>query len=409
MGRRIQIALLVLSNWFGILLAQVNTDSLRFNYIQKAEKYLDKGKQGDAIFLINFDGVELYKPAKDSLPKQLVNFFSWEQIDSLVKINQARITVRGAPEFADRPQLLRNVRIALDPGHLAGDLLTAKMERKWVEMKNPAVQLIEGELTLATALLLKEKLELQGAIVFLTRDKPNQSSFGIDFNKWKDSLFLKTLKTDFESGKISLAEKMFYLNKANDTEIFRKFFLKEDSYERARKINEFNPDITLIIHYNVDETNTSWDKPTKKNYNMAFVGGAFMKDEFTLEEDRTDFLRLLLTDDLEKSIDFSKYILRSLVSKTNVLAALDSNAVYLNSSCMNTEVEGVYCRNLTLTRKVKGVICYGESLYQDNINECLSLSKKEIKIGSFLTSKRVQEVADAYYEGIINYIKNRKP
>jgi len=101
-------------------------------------------------------------------------------------------------------------------------------------------------------------------------------------------------------------------------------------------------------------------------------------------------------------------MIQALVEKTNVPAALDSNAVYLKDNCMKTDVVGVYCRNLTLTRKVKGVVCYGESLYQDNVNECKALSKKEVKIGEVETSKRVEEVANAYFEGILNYINNKK-
>jgi hypothetical protein len=97
--------------------------------------------------------------------------------------------------------------------------------------------------------------------------------------------------------------------------------------------------------------------------------------------------------------------MESLVKKTNVPAALDSNAVYLKDNCMKTGASGVFCRNLTLTRKVKGVICYGESLYQDNVNECKLLSKKEIKVGEMETSKRVEEVAEAYFNGIMNYVK----
>ena len=120
-----------------------------------------------------------------------------------------------------------------------------------------------------------------------------------------------------------------------------------------------------------------------------------------------EFLRLLLTNDIERSIEFSGYMVESLVQKTGVPAALDSNAVYLKDNCMKTDVNGVYCRNLSMTRKVKGPVCYGESLYQDNINECKALNKKEIKIEGMETSKRVEEVAEAYFQGIMNYV-NRK-
>ncbi len=106
-------------------------------------------------------------------------------------------------------------------------------------------------------------------------------------------------------------------------------------------------------------------------------------------------------------------MMESLVEKTKVPAALDSNAVYLKENSMKTEVKGVYCRNLTLTRKVKGILCYGESLYQDNIYECRALSKNDGSVSlnspnGMQTSKRVEEVAEAYFNGILNYVRRKK-
>lgn len=426
------------------LSAQVNADSLMAVYTKKMQKYLDKEDKAGEVFSFTKEGVEVYVPGTDSSERKFQLGFSWQSlpyirfmlshseaqkflashsgrldlIQTSEKINLEIIRrdsvmnkVKLIRDEANRSistrKLLNGYKIALDPGHLAGDLETAKMEKKWVEMKNPPAQLIEGELTLATALILKGKLEVQGATVMITRDQPNISSFGIDFVKWTDSLFIKAADDAYARQDISFEEKNYLLTKATNLEIFRRFFLLEDLRERARKINEFNPDLTLIIHYNVDETNTNWNKSTKKNFNMAFVGGSFTADELDKPEARVEFLRLLLTDDIERSVEFSKYMMESLVAKTKVPAALDSNAVYLKDNCMKTDVKGVYCRNLTLTRKVKGVICYGESLYQDNVNECKLLSKKDVKAGELETSKRVEEVAEAYFQGIMNYIKNR--
>ena len=387
--------------------SQVNSDSLIAVYKQKMEKYLDKDNEAKKFFSITKEGIGLLVPATDTSITVLEQFLTWRDVKNYVdSYKRPEIISKAASE--DKPPLY-NYKIALDPGHIAGDLETAKMEKKWVEMKNPPVQLIEGELTLATALILKKKLESQGAQVMLTRDKPNISAFGVDFKTWKDSLFVKAAEDAYKRGDLSFEERNYLLKKANDTEIFRRFFLTEDLRERARNINEFHPDLTLVIHYNVDETNANWNKPSKKDYNMAFVGGSFTDEELDKPEAKIEFLRLLLTDDIERSTEFSKYIIESLVEKTGVPAALDSNAVYLRDNCMKTNLKGVYCRNLTLTRKVKGVICYGESLYQDNINECKALSKKDVKIGEMQTSKRVEEVAEAYYEGIINYVKNKKP
>ena len=409
--------------------AQTNTDSLIALYTQKMHKYLDKEGKASEVFSFTKEGIEVYVPATDTSQRKLNFIVFWNELNEVASFlniessegaveyfsennHKSKVFVNIPRNHPSQIKSLANAKIIIDPGHIAGDLETAKQEKKWVEMKNPPAQLIEGELTLATALILRKKLEAQGAIVMLTRSEPNVSSFGLDYKKWKDSLFIGSLEFEYDMGNISFEEKSYLHTKANDTEIFRRFFMLEDLHERARKINEFHPDLTLIIHYNVDETNQNWNKPTKKDYVMGFVGGSFAKDEFEMPEARVEFLRLLLTDDVEHSIEFSKYIVNSLSEKLKVPAALDSNAIYLRDNCMKTAATGVYCRNLTLTRKVKGVICYGESLYQDNVNECKLLSKKDASTplsvtGGVQTSKRVEEVAEAYYEGIMNYVKRK--
>ncbi len=416
--KKIQIALVTCHLLIvSCLSAQINSDSLISVYTKKMQKYLDKENKLSEVFYFSKNGMEVYQPATDTSKKKFELLLKWSDVDSFkLTFSQFKIIVGGLPDDIYNKQPLRNYRIALDPGHIAGDIKTAKMEKKWVEMKaNPAkgikdpIQLIEGNLTLATAKILKKKLEAEGATVMLTKNAHGSSSFGIPYEKWRDSLFLRSLDSAYKRGDVTFEEKIFLLSKANDTEIFRRFFLREEMRERAKKINEFRPDLTLIIHYNVDETNTNWNKPTKKNFNMAFVAGSFAADELDKPEARINFLRLLLTEDIKNSIDFSKYIVESLVEKTGVPAALDSSATYLKGNSLSTDVTGVFCRNLALTRMVRGTLCYGESLYQDNINECKLLSKEEITIDGMKTSKRVEEVAEAYFDGIMNYVKSKSP
>lgn len=386
--------------------SQINSDSLISVYTKKMQKYLDKEGKASEVFSFTKEGIEVYQPETDTSKKKLEFIFYWNMLDSLKNAyRKFRKTGTNVTDKVHTSKPLKSFFIALDPGHIGGDIETAKMERKWLEFKKQNIQLIEGNLTLVTARILKKKLETEGATVMLTRDAPGISAFGITFEKWKDSLFVSAVDSAYIRGDISFEEKNFLLTKANDTEIFRRFFLQEDLRERARKINAFNPDVTLIIHYNVDETNKNWNKPTKKNFNMAFVGGSFIADDWEESEARIDFLRLLLTDDIERSIEFSKFIIESLVQKTGVPAALDSSAIYLRDNCMRTEVNGVFCRNLVLTRKVNGVLCYGESLCQDNVNECKALSKEELTIEGIKISRRIEEIAEAYFQGIVNYLK----
>jgi N-acetylmuramoyl-L-alanine amidase len=160
----------------------------------------------------------------------------------------------------------------------------------------------------------------------------------------------------------------------------------------------------VIIHYNVDETNIGWDKSCTKDFNMTFVGGAFMKNDLSSQEKRFEFLRLLITDDIERSIQLSSAVVKSFEKTLNVKTACIKDAKYLYKGCLPTSENGVYCRNLQLPRYIHSPLVYGETLYQDNINESKLLNSETDKT----KNKRVQQVADAYFQGILDYVtKNR--
>jgi N-acetylmuramoyl-L-alanine amidase len=150
----------------------------------------------------------------------------------------------------------------------------------------------------------------------------------------------------------------------------------------------------------VDETNTGWTKPANKNFNMTFVGGAFIKSDLSTPEKRFEFLRLLISEDLEKSIALSSSMVKNFEKNLNVKTAKLIDATYLMKGCIATEEAGVYCRNLQLTRYIHSPLVYGETLYQDNINECVLLNKECDKT----KNERIQQVAEAYFQGVMNYI-----
>ena len=157
--------------------------------------------------------------------------------------------------------------------------------------------------------------------------------------------------------------------------------------------------------------NDPWETPTKENKAMAFAPGGFMQDETLKPEDQFHFLRLLFSNQIEESISLSHHIIDELRQDSLIEIAKDSDSIsYLTNYCIPTEFEGVYCRNLALTRKITSPVCYLEPLYQDNVYEHIALGKKNIPFDNFLISKRVQEIANAYYKGIIAYweLRNKK-
>jgi N-acetylmuramoyl-L-alanine amidase len=64
-------------------------------------------------------------------------------------------------------------------------------------------KIAEGMLTYATAILLKEKLEADGATVFLTRQKNGYTAFGKTFDDWLKDDYKNKVEELHKSGKLS--------------------------------------------------------------------------------------------------------------------------------------------------------------------------------------------------------------
>lgn len=290
---------------------------------------------------------------------------------------------------------LKNIKIAIDPGHFGGDL--AELEGGNVKIpaektdKNQPISFNEGTLTYLTAIALKSLLEAEGAIVFITRPDIGRGAIKESFPKW--------------------LEKHPLLLKSGDSlsKIFRKYYNQEDLIARARDINAFAPDITIIIHYNSHLTDLEKKHKallTKSNFNLVFIPGAFCLNELNKIEDRYEFLRLIVTDDIEQSLKLSQQIIFEFVDKLNVPVISDNEKTsYIDKTCFIQP--GIYSRNLVLTRLVHSPLCYGETLVQNNENEIYRLSCSDIQEGQAYP-KRINEVAQAYFAGIKNYFKLKR-
>ena len=403
---------------------------------QKIKQFLDKESSLKGYYSIDEQGVSVYASPADQLEKKIEFRLEWNEI------SQFKALLREAPaldilrimtdkkekgfdaeliakylkpglksELAATPEKpLQGLRVALDPGHVAGDIDMGRIEKKYLDMKPDTlgrlpyrVQIVEGQLTLQAALLLKHSLEHAGAQVMLTRSQPNETAFGKTFEDWMKQDMKAAVDSLFKVGKITSSEKKSLSSKMSPRDVFKKIFSELELQERARKINAFKPDLTVIIHFNVDEMNTGWKQPTEKNFNMAFVPGSFMKNELSTPLARLEFLRLLVTDDIERSVQLSGMSVQAFEQKLNVPTAGPNDARYLSDACMITSSKGVYARNLTLTRLVHGPLVYGETLYQDNIKECLALQKKDMTWNGVTTSERVKLVSDAYFQAITKY------
>lgn len=290
-------------------------------------------------------------------------------------------------------QNLIGVKVAIDPGHLGGPYAT--LEDRFIdiplslERENP-IKFDEGTLCFLTAVYLKLLLEKEGAIVMLTRGKIGAGVYEDDFFDW---LKKNTQLWTGEGGSLK--------------KIFGKYYNPLDLRARAKKINDFAPDLTVVIHYNATEIEgnvPSNHNVSPLNYNMVFVPGAFCHNELADRDSRYEFLRLLVSSDLHASLSLSKAVLDKLGEHLQVPPISKSDgANYLNRVGIKVG-EGIYARNLALTRLIHGPVCYGETLIQNNIDECVKLAQNDFVINGQNCSSRIKQVAEGYYEGIKHYL-----
>lgn len=265
-------------------------------------------------------------------------------------------------------------KIAIDPGHLGGKM--SLIEERFID--SPAF-FDEGTLNYLTALYLKDLLVASGFEVMITKKGIGEGAYPVAFHDW-----LAINK-----------EKEFEYSSFN--KIFRCCYNELDLEERSRLINAFQPDITIIIHYNAEP------EPTERNYNLMHIPGSFLKKELSSKSARIQFLRLLVTDDVEESLKLSKAILKEMTRFTKVEPVKDSYKInYLENSSLKAS-SGVYSRNLRLTRTVSGPLCYGETLIQNNFDESKRLAHFDTVIHGIKCSSKVKDVALGYYYGIMNY------
>lgn len=325
---------------------------------------------------------------------------------------------RLAPPAHRRDSLnpLNGLRIALDPGHIEATMRMAQMEGKFIKMKPSSetglipVAFNEANMTLCTARILADSLRKYGAEVLITRPQPGIGLCGKTFEEWYKQDFRNYLKAETDAGHIHPLLADWYRREARVTDIYQKLYVPMDLKLRAEAINRFLPDLTLIIHYNVHGPDWSNHdaagncKPSDYNYNMAFVPGSFKEGELSSSENRAAFCRLLLSGDVEKSVQLSDFVMQAFEEKLRVRAVEESDdLIYLRNSSILTDKKGVYARNLSLTRQVKGVLCYGESLCQDNRTEAAWLNQKLIDVGGIKASSREKQVAEAYFLAVKKY------
>lgn len=400
------------------LLGQVEiSDSMVALYASPADKLANKPEI--VVFRDEFAQMaSLFNTLSDSSLLKIYKSKGSKKLNEILPKDSIPLTGNLIRANANHHHPLAGIRIALDPGHLAGTFAEAEsLEYRFMKVRpNPAdttqeYRFFEANLALATARLLQRWLVADGATVFLTHSQPGVGALGMSFVTWEQQELPNVLR------RLPAAERKYYTTEATRAQIYQNLFLPQDLRARADSINAFNPDFTLILHYNVhlgdlqDRDRLGYTKACTENYAMNFVPGSFMGKELSRPEDRLALLRMLLTDDVPESIRLSAAVSDAFCQLADVPpAGLRECGMlgYLGKASQPTGKIGVYARNLSLTRLVRSPICYGEPLCQNNLQEAIALSQQNYEEGGIATSQRVVTIAQAYYAGIRQYCSNTK-
>lgn len=316
---------------------------------------------------------------------------------------------------------LTGLKIALDPGHM-GDHFWDQQTGKFVHDGNGHM-ISEGTLNLETCLLLKAELEKLGAIVFLTRDdlKPVSSAdyATFDIRPYEKKELRDSIHADWFHNLLVTAPvgpELFknFQNSAYVKKIFSEssrsdyFIKREDLWARSDLINNFQPDIVLVIHYDTADSasNPSGLNAKAPKQTKAFVFGGYEKTEFGSSESRKYFVRHLLD---KTSWDQSINLSRSLVNELHTQLGLDLSH---SSDTGSIEIEpGVSARNLMVSRHIKtsAAVSYLECLFYNRPEEFKMLTAgghtMQIAGKDVVYSDRLQQIVGAIKDGVVHYVQ----
>ena len=330
----------------------------------------------------------------------------------------------------ERP--LAGLRIAIDPGHSAATMKEAKRERKYISLfttDGRKLAFYESKLNLATAMILKDLLEKDGATVMLTRNS-NRQVYPVPFDRWMKQGFHRGVHEKLRDKSITGEEANRLLYGAGDRERLKFFNSHYDMPYRARLIHDFHPHVTVLAHLDANEGPSAYQskylrikeiagKPgpcgkqmddireivdaieeTEMDYCSVFVPGCFLRGELNTMESRIEFLRLIISPDLDNCIRFSRHVIENFHRYLEVPVSRES---FPASVPVGFRRNGVYARNFRMTRLVRGTLCLGEPLQQNNMKEALKLHG----ITGGKVPDRIKKVARAYREAILAYIKEQ--
>ncbi len=253
----------------------------------------------------------------------------------------------------NRGRSLNGLKIAIDPGHIGGKYAEIE-ERKLKYGESRTIE--EGTITLATAKLLKTKLEGYGAEVSLVRNTLEPvTNFRAD---------------QFHNPKI--------------------FYRTAEIHARAKLINEtLQPDLVLCLHYNASGSPI----PVPGQHFHILLNGTYHESELAHEEELFAMLQRLLANVIEEEVPMATAIAEAFVEATGLPAYQ-----YRPNHPYSQNIDGspyLWARNLLANRLYQCPVIFLEP-YVMNSTEFVARHDAD-------PEAIYEEYASAVAEGLVRY------
>lgn len=311
------------------------------------------------------------------------------------------------PPLKGRP-LLSDIHIAIDPGHIGGAY--AQMEERRLSFA-PGEAIQEGDLTLATAQVLAERLKALGAYVSLVRDRaepvtPQRPSDFIvqarqiladaGFPQPQDSYSgvygdAKILTVQWQS------EKLFYR--------------VSEIHARGEKVNStIKPDVVLCLHFNAEAWgDAAAPQFSPMNHMHVLVNGCYSPLELEQQDIRFEMFRRLFSRTHQEEQPLAEAVANAMRLTTGLPAY-----VYTTSNARHVGTNSyVYARNLLANRIYDCPVVYLEPYVMNNEETYHRLLRGHFLgrtlIAGRLQSSAIEDYVQGVVKGIVAYYQKHRP
>ena len=257
----------------------------------------------------------------------------------------------GPVTSPDRP--LEGVRIALDAGHIGGQW--AKMEGRWYQI-GESLPVMEGEMTLRTARLLRPLLEALGAVVSMVRYANAPLT-----TQPPDALHAEAM----ESLKAAKGAGATFTETQIRREAERLFYRTSEIRARGQRVNEvLRPDLLVCLHFNAESWGSDDGKPifSRDNHLHVIAHGCLNAAEFSLDDQRLDSLLRLVQGIPREEIRLCDAVARHLAAATG----LRPFAYGGNSARQVNNNPYLWARNLLANRVYHCPVVFTEPFVMNN-------------------------------------------